>query len=352
MPNLCSNKLTLVFKTEKSKLQFKQDLENLKNTGHEENICQLVLPISEDATVDKCNDIWGTKWGTYDTYIDEGSETEESLVFYYNTAWSPFNEQVFKGLYYKYNLYNLEMSYWESGCAFCGTMSNSGEEIIDNYLEYDSIDVPKTSYEDFVKLVERNTDISLSSDTQEESQKNRERLTKIYNKFKNYQYMFVNFESIAYKVFIDPEEEPIFREFVYENISDFRVFCPYDEDVFYVPETKKSSIWGDIVDDVLEIELEFDDMRVSGWIRLMDANPNIDQTLFEKVEKQVKAICDSINYSNIEDHTFFEIEYLRDAILTIVRGIDESDEFRSIEGLNQLVSGLIENTNSNLWESV
>jgi hypothetical protein len=84
----------------------------------------------------------------------------------------------------------------------------------------------------------------------------------------------------------------------------------------------------------------------------MDANPNIDQTLFEKVEKQVKAICDSINYSNIEDHTFFEIEYLRDAILTIVRGIDESDEFRSIEGLNQLVSGLIENTNSNLWESV
>jgi hypothetical protein len=121
---------------------------------------------------------------------------------------------------------------------------------------------------------------------------------------------------------------------------ELRVFCLFDEEVFYSPKTESFSIWGEVVRNAYDTN--FDDLRVSGWLKLMVKNPSLDQDFLINACKQINNIKKVINYDLVENFTEFETEYLRDGVKTIIKGLDDFGNFKSEEGLEELICGVLD----------
>lgn len=67
-----------------------------------------------------CNN-WGTKWNASDP---ECHDSEDELVYVFNTAWSP-SLPVTRKLVEMFPLCSFTHQYWEGGCAFTGTLSGT-----------------------------------------------------------------------------------------------------------------------------------------------------------------------------------------------------------------------------------
>ena len=75
---------------------------------------------------------WGTKWGGYDTIIDEDTThyTTDYQIIMFQTAWSPAIP-VIKALAIKYPDYTFGFEYVEYGFNFAGHLIVKGDEIIE-----------------------------------------------------------------------------------------------------------------------------------------------------------------------------------------------------------------------------
>ena len=73
---------------------------------------------------------WETKWGTYNTERSEPDDT--TLDYYFNTAQSPFGDQVMETMSKRFPTLLLKLSYEEPGMAFAGHCTAQNEEIIES----------------------------------------------------------------------------------------------------------------------------------------------------------------------------------------------------------------------------
>ena len=73
-----------------------------------------------------CIDNHGTKWGCYDIDIHGGPYPSDDnlkpwdLIYSFQTAWSPFNEYVFKTICKQFINLDFLLKFYEGGCDFCG----------------------------------------------------------------------------------------------------------------------------------------------------------------------------------------------------------------------------------------
>ena len=144
MPNWCSNLLTLTGNSQEI-LNFNKD-----NIDNEDNLdFELKVPFPKDRDFDKewytwrlTN--WGTKWSAADTIItfnweDEENPSIKSIVYDFNTAWSPPSEWLSK-VSEVYPDIEFELKYCEPNMNFSGiTIIQKGNEILEKngvYTEY------------------------------------------------------------------------------------------------------------------------------------------------------------------------------------------------------------------------
>ncbi len=69
---------------------------------------------------------WGTKWGCYDSNVIEESN---KLVYQFQTAWSPFNDETHIAMSKKFPELRLELKFAERGTSFYGTRVAKGGKI-------------------------------------------------------------------------------------------------------------------------------------------------------------------------------------------------------------------------------
>lgn len=75
----------------------------------------------------------GTKWGCYDITV---TKTKGQLQYRYQTAWSPFANNVLEAMAERFPELKFEMKYAEQGVGFCGiVLAEGGEVVEDNYYE-------------------------------------------------------------------------------------------------------------------------------------------------------------------------------------------------------------------------
>jgi len=159
MPNHCSNHLSIMgTKEEMDKfLQFVTD-----PITNEINLFKSLIPMPkelEDTTspvkfvdkgknkelVDKygadnwydwCINNWGTKWGDYDmnpkTPPRKSGSDQYLLDFYYDTAWSPGDNELSKAIMKQFPTIKGLISYEEPGMAFAGELVFSNGKVISN----------------------------------------------------------------------------------------------------------------------------------------------------------------------------------------------------------------------------
>ena len=159
MPNWCLNRLVL--------------------TGPEDVIQEIVDSKLELQKLFPCPDLtkwyewnvanWGTKWdiGPINNLSYEKIDKEYVIDITFDSAWSPPVEAMKKlfDLYQKRGL-NLEMEYFEPGCAFLGKCSTTDGDFDDQYFDYSSLKELKK----YVKML--NHDLALNEiDYMEESAK-------------------------------------------------------------------------------------------------------------------------------------------------------------------------------------
>lgn len=91
--------------------------------GEKELIClENFIPFPEDMD-DYSNEGYdwaienhGTKWGCYDTMIVH--ETDDKIVYQFNTAWALFNEDVMRAMSEKFPHLSFTLDFMELGCSF------------------------------------------------------------------------------------------------------------------------------------------------------------------------------------------------------------------------------------------
>ena len=76
---------------------------------------------------DWCIRNWGTKWGACD--VDLSEHSKRSLLYYFNTAWSPPAPVVVE-MSEKFPTLMFHLNYAEAGCAFQGNFWAKGGEIV------------------------------------------------------------------------------------------------------------------------------------------------------------------------------------------------------------------------------
>jgi hypothetical protein len=116
MPNHCSNQLTVTGPA--------QDIQSFKENSILNNNLKLETIIPSDYNYPNPIQKWGTKWGCYDTVIQEDSP--EKLVLLFQTAWCPYNEDVQRTMARKYPTLTFELLYAEQGISFCGYYKANG----------------------------------------------------------------------------------------------------------------------------------------------------------------------------------------------------------------------------------
>lgn len=73
-----------------------------------------------------CVTNWGTKWGSYD--CDVSVDDQGVVTVFYNTAWSPFDDEFFEVMSAQMPEATLLNTYQESGCDFYGgQLARNGE---------------------------------------------------------------------------------------------------------------------------------------------------------------------------------------------------------------------------------
>lgn len=194
MPNHCMNIIKMEFRNEESAKQLQKDLKELGDKS--ENLCELVMP--GDVR------LWGTKGGTYNLSLD--SEDSNTLEYYCDTAWSHVYPEVLEEIVKKYDLTSIVNHYWEPGYEFAGTLYSCSDdgEICDTDDDYQIICVEDITYNSFVKMIGLHCSIGLPE----------EQAKVLFEKFKDYEYMYLSFERQAYQALADNQSEPMFCDFV------------------------------------------------------------------------------------------------------------------------------------------
>lgn len=129
MPNWCSNRLVITGLTESQSKQ-------LVDAIVAEELLETFVPTpDEDDAYDYHVNEWGTKW-------DVGGEVEvfgDSLLSYFESAWSPPIE----GLTKISSLFpdaEFRLEYNEPGMCYCGVTYFHNGQSNDSYTDYDGID--------------------------------------------------------------------------------------------------------------------------------------------------------------------------------------------------------------------
>lgn len=76
-----------------------------------------------------CIDSWGTKWNACDPFTDH---TKSSLVYKFDTAWSP-PIPVVKAWAEKYPTLTFSLRFWEGGMGFQGGLKVKGSDVMEEY---------------------------------------------------------------------------------------------------------------------------------------------------------------------------------------------------------------------------
>ena len=167
MPNHVISTMKLTFKDKEAKDTFLADFKTVKN-----NLCAVVMPCKNIQPLDKDgneplsiklgehwadmtmpdgsvrkltdlpwdNDLWGTKWGTYDVEIYEIEDTYVAMDF--NTAWSPIGVECMQAIVKKYNFIEMTYTYHDEGMDFSGCMNYES-----NSKHLSLVDDPDICYE-------------------------------------------------------------------------------------------------------------------------------------------------------------------------------------------------------------
>ena len=136
MPNWCSNRLVITGLSESESKQ-------LVDAIVAEELLETFVPTPEDANAyDYHVNEWGTKW-------DVGGEVDafgDSLLSYFESAWSPPIEGLTK-ISSLFPTAEFRLEYNEPGMCYCGVTYFSKGEVNDSYTDYD--DIPGVSELDF-----------------------------------------------------------------------------------------------------------------------------------------------------------------------------------------------------------
>lgn len=156
MPNHVQNKIEAT--TQESANKLSALLENLEETSLANAIAP--NPNGKDATDWYAHNLeqWGTKWGDYGGYTDEG-------IYEFDTAWSPFNDE-FLSLLAK-EVPDFTYEYTESGCDFAGrdvfidgeVVSTDSWEYLEGLMELGRIEELRMAVEWYAEDIEEGDEV-------------------------------------------------------------------------------------------------------------------------------------------------------------------------------------------------
>ena len=131
MPNWCENRLE-IFGDDKSIKKFK---DNVKCDDRETRLSlEKIKPLDRESSIGDIYDQWGTKWDVQATLSEESNEW---LVYEFNSAWAPPKEALIDGSK-KYPRLSFALHYDEPGMCFKGVfLVRNGDIVKDWYVEYD-----------------------------------------------------------------------------------------------------------------------------------------------------------------------------------------------------------------------
>lgn len=103
MPNICWWTITF-YNPSKELREYLRDISKNKNASIEEFVCPMLPDIKASTLPNSWSDAWynwscknrGSKWGTYDHYIQEDKDDEIEITF--STAWSPIKDEILEKL--------------------------------------------------------------------------------------------------------------------------------------------------------------------------------------------------------------------------------------------------------------
>lgn len=103
MPNICWWTITF-YNPSKELREYLRDISKNKNASIEEFVCPMPPDIKTSTLPNSWSDAWhdwscknrGSKWGTYDHYIQEDKDDEIEITF--STAWSPIKDEILEKL--------------------------------------------------------------------------------------------------------------------------------------------------------------------------------------------------------------------------------------------------------------
>ena len=131
MPNWCENNLVINDLLPNERSVVVKSLE-------EGNFLETFLPTPEGDDNDwyaHHTDVWGTKWDICDSDV---STDDESVVAFFNTAWSPpINGIVAISEQFPHATFRVR--YNEPGVAYCGVAEVTNGDLTDHYTDYSDI---------------------------------------------------------------------------------------------------------------------------------------------------------------------------------------------------------------------
>ena len=139
MPNECANEVSVYGSVAELK-RFKEAITSKKDDGFEYQIFRNLLPVdfgTSDNPRQLAIDVWGSKWGDYDTdvsdIVQEHGWEVSSILMEYLSAWSPCDytkiSEMFPDL-------TFLMVYSEHGWGFMGvTVYQKGEEVFSDFAD-------------------------------------------------------------------------------------------------------------------------------------------------------------------------------------------------------------------------
>ncbi len=137
MPNNCENTLTITGpqediqafrETARSEnclldmnnfVPMPEEIRNTKFSNQDEELSQKLMDnYGAPDWYEWANQNWGSKWGPYETTVEEDSDT--SIRYQFLTAWAPLNKNAITAMSSRFPALRLEMEYEEPGIGFGG----------------------------------------------------------------------------------------------------------------------------------------------------------------------------------------------------------------------------------------
>lgn len=144
MPNWCNNTATLIIKDEAKKAEVLDAIQNYEDDSDKNSFLGYFVPEPDyDTTTDdvmpgwywwRVNN-WGTKW---DIQLYHWDVIDDTITIGFDTAWAP-PIGAYESMAENHGI-EVVASYYEPGCAFCGTWDNENRE---EHYEYGELETPE-----------------------------------------------------------------------------------------------------------------------------------------------------------------------------------------------------------------